>query len=353
MRDRLRPHLAPVAALLALALLFLFLYVRRQPAPTVNPEPPADGPPSAASFTVPAAAEALALRGGPDAAVVRSIEGAERTIDMAMYDLNLWSVRDALLEAETRGVEVRLVMERDNMGAPVVEALAAAGIPIVGDTDEGLMHDKFTVIDGREVWTGSMNLTVSDAYYNNNNLLHLVSQEVAGAYTAEFEEMFVDGRFGPLSPRGDGLRTADGELELYFSPDDGVAARLIELLATAESSVDVMAFAFTSDPIAQAMLERAAAGVQVRAVFDEDQAANLGSQYETLLEAGLDARLDGSPDKMHHKVIVIDGAIVVTGSYNFSRSAEEFNDENLVILYDRDLALAYEAEFEKVFEEAR
>ena len=353
MRDRLRPHLAPVAALLALALLFLFLYVRRQPAPIVNPEPSPGGPPSAASFTVPAAAEALALRGGPDAAVVRSIEGAERTIDMAMYDLNLWSVRDALLAAESRGVEVRLVMERDNMGEPVVEALAAAGIPIVGDTDEGLMHDKFTVIDGREVWTGSMNLTVSDAYYNNNNLLHLVSQEVAGAYTAEFEEMFVGGRFGPLSPPGDGLRTADGKLEVHFAPDDGVAARLIELVETAESSLDVMAFAFTSDPIAQAMLERAAAGVQVRAVFDEDQAANLGSQYETLLRAGMDARLDGSPDKMHHKVIVIDGAIVVTGSYNFSRSAEEFNDETLVILYDRDLALLYETEFEKVFQEAR
>ena len=114
-----------------------------------------------------------------------------------------------------------------------------------------------------------------------------------------------------------------------------------------------MAFAFTSDPIAQAILERGAAGVQVRAVFDEDQAANLGSQYETLLWAGLDARLDGSPDKMHHKVIVIDEAIVVTGSYNFSRSAEEFNDENLVILYDRDLALAYETEFEKILQEAR
>ncbi|OGT28814.1 MAG: hypothetical protein A2Z17_01410 [Gammaproteobacteria bacterium RBG_16_66_13] len=346
--SRPRPHLAPAAALLGLALLFVF-FVMRRTVPLPEVESPGASEPNDIYFTQPAAAEAMALRGGPDAAVVRSIDGAERTIDMAMYELNLWSIRDALLDAKSRGVDVRLVMERDNIGALEVETLAAAGIPIVGDTDEGLMHDKFIVIDGREVWTGSMNLTVTDAYFNHNNLLLLESEEVAGAYTDEFEEMFVDGRFGPLSPPGDGLRTADGKLEVYFSPDDGVAARLIDLLATAEFSLDVMAFAFTSDPIAQAILERAAAGVQVRAVFDEDQAANLGSDYEELLRAGLDVRLDGSPGKMHHKVMIVDGAVVVTGSYNFSRSAEEFNDENLVLVYDEVLAAAYLEEFARIF----
>ena len=352
MRDRLRPHLAPASAILALALLFLLLYgLRATPDPT-SPTPlvTEDVSTWAASFTTPAAAEATTLRGGPDAAVARAIDGAARTVDMAMYELNLWSIRDSLLAAEGRGVRVRLVMERGNMAAPEVEALVAAGIPVVGDTDEGLMHDKFVVIDGREVWTGSMNLTVSDAYSNNNNLIRLPSIELAQAYMAEFEEMFVDGRFGPLSPRGAGLRTADGRIELYFAPDDGVAARLVELLATATSSLDVMAFAFTSDDIADAVLERAGAGVRVRVVLDEAQAANLGSQYGRLLEAGLDVRLDANPAKMHHKVMVIDGEVVVAGSYNFSRSAEEFNDENLVILHDRDLARLYGDEFERIFQ---
>ncbi|HET7011038.1 MAG TPA: phospholipase D-like domain-containing protein, partial [Anaerolineales bacterium] len=127
-------------------------------------------------------------------------------------------------------------------------------------------------------------------------------------------------------------------------------SRLVELLGQARSSIDVMAFAFTSESIADAILERAASGVRVRIVMDEDQAANLGSQYGRFLEAGLDVRLDGNPNKMHHKVIIIDGAIVVTGSYNFSRSAEEFNDENLVIVRDPGVAAAFQEEFERVFD---
>ncbi|HSB88521.1 MAG TPA: phospholipase D-like domain-containing protein [Anaerolineales bacterium] len=351
MRDRLRPHLAPAAALLALVLLFLVLYrLRQSPAPVLPPAPPVSAASRLVRFTTPGAAEALALRGGPDAAVAQSIDAAERSVDMAMYELNLWSIRDALLRADERGVGVRLVMERDNMGAPEVEALTAAGIPVVGDTDEGLMHDKFVVIDGAVVWTGSMNLTVSDAYYNDNNLIRLDDPDLASAYTAEFDEMFTDGRFGPLSPRGSGVHTADGRVEVAFSPDDGVAARLLALLPTATTSLEVMAFSFTSDDLADALLERAAAGVRVRVVLDEDQARNLGSVYGRLRDAGLDVRLDGSPDKMHNKVMILDGETVVTGSYNFSRSAEVFNDENLVILYDPEIAGAFEDEFERIFE---
>jgi phosphatidylserine/phosphatidylglycerophosphate/cardiolipin synthase-like enzyme len=349
MNERLRPHVAPVSALMALGLAFWVLYERRPAARPPEPPPVVDSGGLAVAFTRPAAAEAQALSGGPEAGVVRAIDGAAERIDVAMYDLNLWDVRDALLRARARGVEVRLVMEHDNMGAAEVTDLQSAGIPVVGDTDEGLMHDKFVVIDGREVWTGSMNLTVSDAHFNRNNLLRLPGADVARVYSAEFDEMFTGRRFGPLSPRGTGFRTPDGVTEVYFAPDDGAAARLIEILSQARSTVDLMAFAFTSEPVAQALLERAQAGVRVRLVFDAEQAANLGSQYRPLLSAGLEARLDGSPDKMHHKVVIVDGATVVTGSYNFSRSAEESNDENLVIVHDAGLAQQYEEEFESVF----
>jgi phosphatidylserine/phosphatidylglycerophosphate/cardiolipin synthase-like enzyme len=349
---RLRPHLAPLAALAALAALFL-VFSARQPAPAQDERPTVVPNTSGVYFTAPSAVEAMDLRGGPDAAVAASIDAAEESIDMAMYELNLWSIRDALLRADTRGVTVRMVMEKESLGAPEVAALSAAGIPVVGDTDEGLMHDKFVIVDGGLVWTGSMNLTVTDAYFNNNNLLRMTSEDLGRAYTEEFDEMFVAGWFGPLSTPGDGTRTEDGRVEAFFSPDDGVARRLIELLGQARSSLEVMAFAFTSEAIADAIVDRAEAGVRVRIVLDEDQAANLGSQYQRLVEAGLDVRLDGNPNKMHHKVILVDGQVVVTGSYNFSRSAEEFNDENLVIVRDADVAAAYQEEFERVYGEGK
>ena len=75
----------------------------------------------------------------------------------------------------------------------------------------------------------------------------------------------------------------------------------------------------------------------------------MGGEYEHLLNAGLDVRLDGNPRNMHHKVIIIDGQIVVTGSYNFSASAEERNDENTLILHNPDIAAQFLAEFQRVY----
>lgn len=197
-----------------------------------------------------------------------------------------------------------------------------------------------------------MNYTVTDAYFNDNNLLRLQDRQAAQAYAAEFEEMFGQSRFGELSPSGErppGAPTSGG-IEVYFAPDDGVAARVVELIDDARTSVAFLAFSFTSDDIAQAMARRAEAGVVVRGVMDADQAENLGSRYDEMRRAGVDVRLDGNPDRMHHKVIIIDGQLVVTGSYNFTRSAETQNDENLVVLHDPDAAAAYQGEFERVFD---
>ena len=98
------------------------------------------------------------------------------------------------------------------------------------------------------------------------------------------------------------------------------------------------------------MLERAEAGVVVVGVFEESQVvSNIGGEYERLLGAGLDVRLDGNPRNMHHKVIIIDERIVVIGSYNFSKSAETRNDENTLILHDEKISAQFIGEFERIF----
>ena len=83
--------------------------------------------------------------------------------------------------------------------------------------------------------------------------------------------------------------------------------------------------------------------------MDKSQAlSNTGGEYQNLLENGIDVRLDGNPKSMHHKVIIIDGEIVVTGSYNFSKSAKTKNDENTLILHSPEIAELYIEEFERV-----
>ncbi len=289
-------------------------------------------------FSDPAAPLAAEFEGGPDVRLAAAIDSARVSVDMAAYSLNLWSIRDALIHAHQRGVEVRLVMESDNMDSREVQQLQEAGIKVTGDQHEGLMHNKFVVIDQNEVWSGSMNFTTSGAYKDNNNLVRIRSSQAAEDYTTEFNEMFTEDLFGPdaraATPHP--TITVNGtRVEFYFSPDDGVEKKLLSLLQSAQESIYFMAYSFTSNELADAILQRAKEGVSVAGVMDDDQInSNLGTDFDRFAQAGVDVKRDGNAGQMHHKVIIIDHSIVITGSYNFSSSAEERNDENVVIIHN-------------------
>ena len=348
-----------VTLILLVAVILLALY--REAAPS-NPPPPAPTPAGEIGwievyFSDPAGPNARSLRGGPDADLAEAIANARLSVDIAAYDLDLWSLRDALIAAQRRGVSVRMVIDSDYHDTPEIQELVEAGLPLLGDRREGLMHNKFVVIDRQEVWTGSMNFTVNDTYRNNNNLVRVRSTQLAENYTREFEEMFVGDAFGPRSPADTPYQTlsVDGTLlEVYFSPEDETASRLVELIAGAQQSLYFLAFSFTADDIAEVVIARHQAGVSVQGVLDTGQAsANTGGEYENLLQAGLELRLDGNPNRMHHKLFIIDGAIVVTGSYNFSRSAETRNDENTLVIHNPEIAALFLAEFERLFAQAQ
>jgi phosphatidylserine/phosphatidylglycerophosphate/cardiolipin synthase-like enzyme len=267
-----------------------------------------------------------------------------------------WTIRNALVRAHQRGVQVRLVVETESMDRTEIQELISAGIPVVPDQSDGLMHNKFFIIDSSEVWTGSMNFTVNGAYRHLNNLVRLRSKRLAENYQTEFEEMFLEGFFGENSientPHPD-LTINGVRIETYFSPDDEPARRLIELILSAEESVDFLYYSFTSDGIAEAILHQASQGVQIRGVLDAYQdRVGLGGEYQRLADQGLDVYLDTHPEKLHHKIIIIDHSIVVTGSYNLTRSAEIRNDENTLIIHDRKLAEIFLGEFDWIYQDA-
>lgn len=307
-------------------------------------------------FTDPADPAAKQQTGGIEQALIASIDAARLSVDVAIYSFSLRELGNALLRARDRGVAVRVVMESDNRERSLPQTLIEAGIPILGDRREGLMHDKFVVIDRSEVWTGSMNFTNDGAYNDNNNLIHIRSVKVAENYLTEFEEMYTDDLFGtdtrPSTPNPS--VTVDGiQVETYFSPDDGVASRILELLQGAQESVYFLAYSFTSDPIAQVLRDKHSAGLIVQGVMDNSQVdSNQGTEYDPFLQSGLDVRRDGNKGLMHHKVIIIDRSIVIAGSYNFTGSAEDRNDENVVIFFSPDIAEWFLTEFERVFDMA-
>jgi phosphatidylserine/phosphatidylglycerophosphate/cardiolipin synthase-like enzyme len=313
-------------------------------------------PAISAYFTDPDGGTPANQNGLPDAVMINDLDQAQTSIDVAMYNFSLENVAQALIHAKQRGVAVRLVTESDALDGGVFAELSQHGISAVGDRHEGLMHDKFLVIDKSIVWTGSLNLTGSGLNNDNNNAVRIASPEAAAIYTSEFEKMAAKDQFGPdrpHSPAADPLDVGGNQLQIYFSPDQSASPRLVEALRGAKHSIEFLAYSFTSEPIASAVIAQAKAGVAVRGVMEQSQESNQGGQYAHLRKAGIDVWLDKNPGLLHHKVMILDHETVVFGSYNFTASADKTNDENVIVLRDPQIAQQFLAEFERVYQIAK
>ena len=295
--------------------------------------------------------------GGLDVPLVEALDAARLSIDVAAYSLSLNSVRFALINAHNRGVTVRMVMESTNMDRSDPQALIEAGIPIVGDNQNGLMHDKFMIIDRSEIWLGSMNFTDSGTYDDNNNMIRIFSTKIAENYIVEFEEMYNENLFGEnvrAATPNPKLTIDNVIVENFYSPDDGVINALATVLSNAQESIYFLAYSFTSNDLGNIIREKDEAGLTVQGVMEEEQVnSNQGTEYDPFKQAELDVRIDGLEGQMHHKVFIVDEKIVVLGSYNFSQSAETRNDENTLIIYDEAIAEQFMQEFERIWKIAR
>jgi phosphatidylserine/phosphatidylglycerophosphate/cardiolipin synthase-like enzyme len=132
-----------------------------------------------------------------------------------------------------------------------------------------------------------------------------------------------------------------GTVEVYFAPGDNPTGVVVRELNGAKSNVLVQAYSFTSAPIAKAVVDAHKRGVKVTVVLDKSQRTEKYSSADFLVNAGVPTFIDAQHAIAHNKVMVIDGKKVITGSFNFTKAAEEKNAENLVVLDDPKLALKY------------
>ncbi len=305
------------------------------------------------------------FQGAPvENALISALNGAQMSIDAALYEMNSQPITDALIAAKQRGVNVRVVTDGDaGMDAPdtTITQLELQDIPVISDGSRGAqMHDKFIVIDRSYVWTGSTNLTHNGIYKQNNNAILIRSSKLSQNYTTEFEELF-NKQFGKSSPNNtpNPQISIDGTLiETYFESEGDVPKRLSELLTNAKS-VRFMAFSFTDSmswtdssgdhSVMDQLISQFQSGLDVQGIIEVSS-----RQYvEPMVCAGMDVRQDGNTlGFLHDKVFIIDGSIVVTGSFNFSESAANSNDENVLIIHNTDIANAYLEEFNRRWAEA-
>ena len=311
-------------------------------------------------FTDPVSPLAAREVGGVDAFLSAAIVAAKESIDVASRNLNLDSITGALVVANRRGITVRVIAESDSMlGRSNFQVLRDAGIMVVEDQQPGLMNNRFVVIDNKEVWTGSLSYDLAGVFREYNTLVRINSPEVAADYTKEFNEMFENNQFGPLVDPETPFPVVDiqgTKVEVLFSPDDIVVSRLTQLIAEAQQNVSFLVYSFSSSDLRTSLRAKATDGVTVAGVLEFDPVnPNSPNPNESLVEelnlirqAGLNVLLDRNPEVLNHKIMIIDGKIVVLGSYDFTNRAEIENDENVLIIHNEMVAQKFMEEFERV-----
>jgi len=284
-------------------------------------------------------------------ALLDLIGGATTSVDVALYGLNRQSIVDALIAAHDKGVTVRVVGDYAGATGDYIEgyqALTAGGITLVTDSSK-TQHNKFVVIDGEVVWTGSTNFTDTGMTLNANNSTMITDTTLGDIYSTKLEEMWAGDFDEDKADDAVHLLDYDGTLlESYFSPTDLVAFEVWDELADADETIHFAMFYWTDDLLTDRVVERLGQGVEVYGVWDHSCSAD-----EALRNAGAYSRIGDFAGKMHHKFAVIDvegsDPVVILGSYNWTTRGAYENDENTLVIHDHDLARAYFAEWQRLW----
>ena len=313
------------------------------------------------------------------------ISEARQTLEVAIYDFHARegaarAISESLEAALARGVGVRVVFNIERVrkaSAPrppktSPQEIDGLNVPTRGVRGEGsLMHHKYAVRDGQGVWTGSTNWTDDSFGLEENVVLRIASPEVAGAYRANFEQLWeggsVEGSGGVGSPSVVGAT----RISPFFSPRGTSLAHVVaERMGGVKRRIRVLSPVMTAGPILGTLAELARRdAVDLVGAYDHTQMAEVQSQWRLVPEnhwkleawAVIAPRLSGKRstpysedavhDYMHAKVLVV-GDEVLTGSYNNSRGGAE-NAENVVRIESLDMADRFASFAERVAERYR
>lgn len=142
-------------------------------------------------------------------------------------------------------------------------------------------------------------------------------------------------------PAGDASVPSQAPVRVYFSPDGGCTAAILSAVGQAKSEILVQAYSFTSAPIAHALVQAHKRGVRTEVILDKSQKAGHYTSATFLANAGVPTWIDARHAIAHNKIMIIDRETVITGSFNFTKAAEERNAENLLIIRSPELAGLY------------
>ena len=309
---------------------------------------------------------AMSLGTSTNDTIASWITSAQYTLDIAVYNTNNVAIENAINTAAANGVAIRYIAEGSNANLGIDGFDPSIPVHYRTDNEGSGMHNKFIIGDADYpetafVLTGSTNMTTNNLNTDKNNVIVFQDQSIARGYRLEFNEMWgsdsmvpdaAESKFGPAKSINTPKKFIVGgsPVEVYFSPTDGTTSAIRNAITTTDYDMVFALLSFTRDDLAEAIIDETS--FFVTPVGAIEQISGTGAEYEVLLEAGVEVYShQGIPDQLHHKYAVIDQSqplsdpTVVTGSHNWSSTAENTNDENTVIVHDARVANLYYQEF--------
>jgi phosphatidylserine/phosphatidylglycerophosphate/cardiolipin synthase-like enzyme len=313
-----------------------------------------------------------------EAVIVDFIAGADESLDIAVQEIESEAIAQAILDARWRGLSVRVFLEHDYLqtdltaediagigngperlqaqwveirpqptyrtNRDILDAFLRTDIEVHSDFNKDIFHQKFVIRDyrgrslpGSALLTGSANFTNTDTHANLNHVVIFHDARICSGYMVEFEEMrrgsFGRQRLGAV-PRTYNLGGIP--VKVLFAPDHAPELEIMKQINKCEHRLDFAIFTFSgSSGIDDALIMLQRAGRDVRGALDPGQGRFGWAPTRWLHEAGVEVflpRQQAPFRKLHHKLMVIDDAIVVAGSFNYTGPANDYNDENIFVL---------------------
>ena len=288
---------------------------------------------------------------------------AKYTIDMSLYTFdNATGILDALKAAANKGIKCRFVADSD-----IDKAIynLFPGSKITRDSEvQGIMHNKFVIIDAESpdpndpiVWTGSTNFSDDQLNKDPNNVIIIQDQSLARAFTMEFDEMFGE-KFGSdkLDNTPKEFVVGGKRVEAYFSPGDDIRTNFKKSVAQANYELFFAIMQLTRTDMANAIEDRIYDKVFLAGILDDTSTPENQACFDILApKMKENLKVDGKSYIFHHKYFIADpnywdsDPTVWTGSYNWTNSAQVRNDENVVVVHDKNVANIYYQEFVQRF----
>ncbi len=348
-----------------------YAYVLQLTINTDIPEPPiANKPTSVWAYFTPWEAEEAENK------IIDLIENAKYYVYVEMY---LWgnssnddlakNISDALADAVSRGVDVKVILDEYNVNDAAETYLESRGVEVKRESGDGILHSKYFVIDDKYAVIMSANLKYYNFYSDYNNIVIINNTRLAQNLKIEFQEkwsgssgVFHAGAPTIYSEIDTVINGSTGKIWSFIGPDDNDTYKdlIYQLLDGASNNIYLMFYDFTNGTIANLLIQKKNEGLDVRGIFEAGQywANTTAHEYDWLVNNGVLVTLDKdnyNPSAgdwypyMHHKVFIIDNRYVYFGSAHPTYYGWNLNDEVIVIIDSQLIAQAFVSAFERIW----